>query len=47
LQPLSLEMGQVIKITRDRHGLSSGWYGRVVSFQEGPEPGDVTMRVWG
>jgi hypothetical protein len=47
LQPLSLEMGQVIKITRDRHGLSSGWYGRVVDFNEGPEPGDVTMRVWG
>lgn len=47
LQPLSVEMGQVVRVTWDRYGLDAGRLFRVAGFVDDFVANEVTLTLWG
>lgn len=47
LQPLSVELGQVVRVTWDRHGLDQGRLFRVAGLEDDFMASEVTLTLWG
>lgn len=47
LQPLAVELGDVVQLTLDRFGLGSGKLFRVVGITSDYNSGEMTLRLWG
>ena len=46
MQPLQVELGQVVRLVRERWGLEQGCLGRVVSLDEDHRQSTITLEVW-
>ncbi len=47
LQPLAVELGDVVQVSLGRFGLGSGWLGRVVEVKEDHLKSEVDLKLWG
>lgn len=46
-QPYAVDVNKQIQVTLPRFGMSAGWLGRIVEFDEQTTPGMVVVTAWG